>query len=177
MFLIFLFLFFKCHLISVFNFSEHDKSMFNLRKLLSKSSKIKRNRRLLLNLQISCIAWATELIGGLVGVLMVFLPFENVSSRVRQIVTDFVYFVILPTIYLTNSDDNKSIILQNGIYLRINDLFFNQWVNKIVPENEDDKETQNICEGCGDEIKLFRDQLHKQNCTPFKNFPQFDTFL
>ena len=96
MFLIFLFLFFKCHLVSVFNFSEHDKSMFNLRKLLSKSSKIKRNRRLLLNLQISCIAWATELIGGLVGVLMVFLPFENVSSRVRQIVTDFVYFVILP---------------------------------------------------------------------------------
>ena len=151
--------------------------MFDLRKLLSKGSKIKRNRRLLLNLQISCIAWATELIGGLVGALIVFLPFENVSSRARQIVTDFVYFVILPTIYLTNSDDNKSIILQNGIYLRINDLFFNQWVNKIVPANEDDKETQNICEGCGDVIKLFRDQLHKQNCTPFKTFPLFDTFL
>ena len=171
---------FEFHLISVFNFSEHDKSMFDLRKLLSKGSKIKRNRRLLLNLQISCIAWATELIGGLVGALIVFLPFENVSSRARQIVTDFVYFVILPTIYLTNSDENKSLILQNGMYLRINDLFFNQWVHKIVPENEDaeaDKEIQNICEGCGDEIKLFRDQLHKQTCTPFKNFPQFDMFL
>ena len=154
--------------------------MFDLRKLLSKGSKIKRNRRLLLNLQISCIAWATELIGGLVGALIVFLPFENVSSRARQIVTDFVYFVILPTIYLTNSDENKSLILQNGMYLRINDLFFNQWVHKIVPENEDDEadeEIQNICEGFGDEIKLFRDQLHKQTCTPFKNFPQFDMFL
>ena len=137
MFLIYI-LFFRYHLIFVFNFSEHDKSMFNLRKLLSKSCKIKRNRRLLLNLQISCIAWATELIGGLVGALIVFLPFENVSSRARQIVTDFVYFVILPTIYLTNSDDNKSLILKNGIYLRINDLFFNQWVNKIQPRLQKD---------------------------------------
>ena len=151
--------------------------MHTLRKLLSKSSKIKRNRRKLLNLQISCVAWATEVIGGLVGILMIFLPFQNVFTRGRQIFTDVLYFVILPSIFLTNSDEAKSSILQNKLYLRFTDRFFNQAINKIVPAHDKDEELDKVkdnCESCGAKLAELD---HEQNCTPFKKFPQFDTFF
>ena len=148
--------------------------MFNLRKLLSKSSKIQRNRRLLLNLQISFVAWAIELIGGIVGSLMIFLPFANVSSRLRQMVTDILYFVILPIIYTVNNEDTKIYILQSSLYLRFTNFFFNGWVNKIVPANDDDahiEKRKTFCESCGEEIHSLD---HKENCTPFKNYPEFN---
>ena len=158
-------------------FREHHKSMYNLRKLLEKSSKIKRNRRLLLNLQISCIAWAIEVIGGLVGILVIFLPFQNVSTRGRQIVSDALYFVILPSIYLTNSDETKSSILQNKLYLRFTDHFFYQTINNIIPANDDnDKELDSVnkfCDSCGENLQ---EVDHKEHCTPFKNYPLTNIF-
>ena len=148
--------------------------MFNLRKLLSKSSKIQRNRRLLLNLQISFVAWAVELIGGIVGSLMIFLPFANVSSRLRQMVTDTVYFVILPIIYTVNNEDTKIYILQSTLYLKFTNFFFNGWVNKIAPANDNDPDLEKrntFCELCEEEMYSLD---HKENCTPFKNYPEFN---
>ena len=148
--------------------------MFNLRKLLSKSSKIQRNRRLLLNLQISIVAWTVELIGGIIGSLMIFLPFANISSRLRQMVTDILYFVILPIIYTVNNEDTKIYILQSRLYLRFTNFFFNGWVNKIVPANDNDADLEKrktFCDSCGEEMHSLG---HKENCTPFKNYPEFN---
>ena len=108
---------------------------------------------------------------------MIFLPFQNVFTRGRQIFTDVLYFVILPSIFLTNSDEAKSSILQNKLYLRFTDRFFNQAINKIVPAHDKDEELEKVndtCESCG--VNLAEPD-HDKNCTPFKNFPQFDTFF
>ena len=149
--------------------------MFTLRKLLTKNSKIYRNRRLLLNLQLSFIAWIAEFIGGLIGALILLLPFANVSSRLKQIFTDLVYFVILPMIYMANGEDTKSSLLENNLYLKFSDFVFNQWINKIVPGDAGDKDEKNEqnCDSCGEDIKT-ADHVH--NCTPFKDFPQINVF-
>ena len=149
--------------------------MFALRKLLSENSKIHRNRRFLLNLQLSFIAWAAEFIGGIIGVLILFLPFANVSSRLKQIFTDLLYFVILPMIYMANGEDTKSSLLENDLYLQFSDLVFNQWINKIVPKDAEDKDESNEknCDSCGEKMKP-ADHVH--NCTPFKDFPQLNVF-
>ena len=156
-------------------FRDHDRSMFTLRKLLSKTSKVHRNRRFLLNLQLSFIAWAAEFIGGVIGVLILFLPFANVSSRLKQIFTDLLYFVILPMIYMANGEDTKSSLLENDLYLQFSDLVFNQWINKIVPKDAEDKDESNEknCDSCGEKMKP-ADNVH--NCTPFKDFPQLNVF-
>ena len=127
----------------------------------------------------SFLAWAAEFIGGLIGALMIFLPFANVSSRLKQIFTDFVYFVILPMIYTANGEDAKSSILQNDLYLRFSDLVFDRWINKIIPadaETEDEKNKEIYCDSCGEEMQRYiHDHVH--NCTPFKDFPQPNIFL
>ena len=87
---------------------------------------------------------------------MIFLPFANVASRLKQTFTDFVYFVVLPMIYTANGEDAKSSILQNELYLRFSDFVFERWINKIIPadaENEDEENEKNICDSCGEEMK------------------------
>ena len=170
---IFIYAYFSNSILPIFR--DHDRRMFALRKLLSENSKIHRNRRFLLNLQLSFIAWAAEFIGGVIGVLILFLPFANVSSRLKQIFTDLVYFVILPMIYMANGEDTKSSLLQNNLYLRFSDLVFNRWINKIVPDDAEDKheKSEKDCASCGEETEP-ANQVH--NCTPFKDFPQFNVF-
>ena len=107
---------------------------------------------------------------------MIFLPFANVASRLKQTFTDFVYFVVLPMIYTANGEDAKSSILQNELYLRFSDFVFERWINKIIPadaENEDEENEKNICDSCGEEMQPID---HEHNCTPFKDFPHFDIF-
>ena len=107
---------------------------------------------------------------------MVFLPFANVTSRLKQIFTDFVYFVVLPMIYTANGEDAKSSILQNELYLRFTDFVFERWINNIIPadgESEDEKNKKNFCVSCGEERHPID---HEHNCTPFKDFPRYDIF-
>ena len=152
--------------------------MFDLRKLLTKKSKINRNRRYLLNVQIACIAWIAEVMAGVIGTLMVFFPFYSISISARegQIVTDAIYFVILPSIFLINSRETKSSILENQLYLKFTNQFFYHSVNKIIPdndENEDVDKKQKFCESCGEELIATHD---KENCNPFKSFPESSIF-
>ena len=86
-------------------------------------------------------------------------------------------FVILPSIYLANSDETKSSILQNKLYLRFTDHFFYQTINKITPANDDnDKELDSVnkfCDSCGENLQ---EVDHKEHCTPFKNYPLTNIF-
>ena len=100
-------------------FREHKKSMTNLRKLLNKSSIIRRNRRVLLNIQITIVAWSLEFVGSIFGALMFWMPFESQTSRIFQLLTSAIYFVMIPSIYLVNGDEAKSTIMESNNVIKI----------------------------------------------------------
>ena len=122
-----------------FNFREHRQSMITLRTLLTERKKLRRRRRIFLNIHITFVAWLMEFFGGLAGALMIFLPHENRTTRGLQLITGFMYFIATPCAYLMNSSDVKSMILDNPIYLKFTNTFFPH-INQIVPVNNNHNE-------------------------------------
>ena len=108
--------------------------MIKLHTLLTESSKTRRRRRIQLNIHITIIAWLVEFLGGLVAVFMVFLPHENFTTRGLQYITGAIFGIVVPCVYLMNSSDMKSAILENKIYIPIVNRFSPR-INPIVPAN------------------------------------------
>ena len=108
----------------VLNFREHEKSMVKLRKLLPDSKKIRRRQRIFVNMNITFIAWLIEFLGGFAGVLMIFLPQQNITTRALQMLTGFMSFIVVPCAYLMNSSDIKSAIIDNKFYVVFRKRFF-----------------------------------------------------
>ena len=121
------------------HFRDHLQSMAKLRTLLSEKDKIRRGRRIFLNMNIHIFAWIVELFGNLSFLLMVFSPQENWTTRGVQLVVGFFYFIAIPSTYLMSSSDFKRIVLHNWIYRAFIDRFFPH-INQIVPLNRDDNE-------------------------------------
>ena len=134
--------------ISIFHFREHEKMMTRLKKLLSTSSKIRRNRRKLLVLQIQIFAWLVEFIAGIVGLILIMGPITKLPANVIGVFTTIVYFVLVPSVFLINNEDLKSKIIDNEIYLTITNKFFSRSINRIdykqndLEENETEKEKE-----------------------------------
>ena len=103
---------------------EHKKSMIDLRNLLNKRSIIRRNRRVLLNIQITILAWSLEMVGSVIGAMMFWMPIENGTNRCLQMATALMYYVMIPSVYLINSTDTKSKIMDSKIYLAFTEMFF-----------------------------------------------------
>ena len=116
-------------------FREHNKSMEKLRKLLSKSSKIRRNRRLLLNIQVQFLAWLLEVISAIIAILMFFSPFSLASTFANHF-SAIGCFVLVPSMYLVNCCELKTIVVQNPWYIKFTNKFFPKTINAIIPENE-----------------------------------------
>ena len=110
--------------------------MENLKKLLSKSSKIKRNRRVLLNIHVQVLAWLVEFLAGVIAIIVLFLPFAKLANTLASFFASLGYFVIVPSVYLLNNDESKSAILKNKWYLAFTRIFFSNTINKIVPEDD-----------------------------------------
>ena len=108
--------------------------MVKLRKLLTDSKQIRRRRRILLNIHITIIAWLLEILGSFVTYFMVFLPPENGTTRGLHFITGVMYFIVVPSVYLMNSSDVKSVILDNKIYMAIVNRLYRR-TNQIVPAN------------------------------------------
>ena len=108
---------------------EHKKSMIDLRDLLNKRSIIRRNRRVLLNIQITILAWSLEMVGSIIGAMMFWMPIENGTSRCIQMATGLMYFVMIPSVYLINSTDKKSKIMDSKIYLAFTEMFFSRSIH------------------------------------------------
>ena len=126
--------------------------MANLRKLLNERSIIRRNRRVLLNIQITIVAWSLEFVGSIFGALMFWMPFENQTSRIFQLMTSAIYFVMIPSIYLVNGDDTKSKIMESKIYLVFTDTFFSRTVHHIEPPPKNNDNNPNGDLGDGEQI-------------------------
>ena len=64
-------------------------------------------------------------------------PYESnnreIYTAILEQITDLMYFIILPSIYLINSHDFKTTILDSKLYLAFTNKFFFNSVNKIVP--------------------------------------------
>ena len=118
--------------ISVDFYRDHDQSMVKLRKLLTDSKKIRRRRRIVLNMHITIIAWLSEFLGGLAVCFMVFLPPENGTTRGLMYISGVMYFIVVPSVYLMNSSEVKSGILDNKMYIAFLNLFYPR-INEIVP--------------------------------------------
>ena len=99
--------------------------MTKLRKLLTDSSKARRHRRKILNLQITFLAWLVELTGFLLMFLGVFVlgHRNNVFNYLMQTLTLFIYLVLLPSIFLLNDHDTKSVIVESNLYKTILTVF------------------------------------------------------
>lgn len=131
----------------------HKTDMIKLKKLLSKKAKVKRGRRILLNIQITSFAWGIEFVGFLVTCLgiMVFGEENHVAVFCIQNFTALVYFIIIPGSYLINTRQIKTSILENSFYLTFVDKCFLNCVNRINSTvNHDDDENQNVNKENGD---------------------------
>ena len=113
--------------------------MVRLRKLLTDTRKVRRRRRIFLNMHITFFTWLIEFSGAFVAMLMIFLPYENRTTRSLQYITGFMYLIVTPCAYLMNSSDVKSVIMDNPIYLKFTNTFFPR-INQIVPVNNNHNE-------------------------------------
>ena len=113
-----------------------------LKKLLSTSSKIRRNRRKLLVLQIQIFAWLVEFIAGIVGLILIMGPITKLPANVIGVFTTIVYFVLVPSVFLINNEDLKSKIIDNEIYLTITNKFFSRSINRIDYKQKDLEENE-----------------------------------
>ena len=116
--------------------------MIRLKKLLHTSSKIRRNRRRLLVLQIQIIAWLVEFIAGIVGLILIMGPITKLPASVIGVFTSIVYFVLVPSVFLINNEDLKSKIIENEIYLTITNKFFSRSINRIDYKQKDLEENE-----------------------------------
>ena len=116
--------------------------MTRLKKLLDTSSKIRRNRRRLLVLQIQIFAWLVEFIAGILGLILIMGPITKLPASTIGLFTSIVYFILVPSVFLINNEDLKSKIIENEIYLTITNKFFSRSINRIDYKQKDLEEDE-----------------------------------
>ena len=129
--------------------------MVKLRKLLSATSRSRRNRKNILNIQMTILSWLVEFTGFLLVFLgsFIFRGKDSIVTGSMQTFTFFVYFVMVPSVFLVNDPYIKGIIIESSWYIKLLDMFrldpeFEQYdeedEDEIPPEenrnemNEDD---------------------------------------
>ena len=130
-------------LFSIYIYREHEVMMSKLKELLTTSSKIRRNRRKLLNLQIQIFAWLVELSSGLIFLIAISVPMHTISTDVVGLYMNFIYWVAIPAIYLMNNNDLKSWVTENHLYIKFTNRFFPSTINTI-DFNKDDDDTDKL---------------------------------
>ena len=116
--------------------------MVKLRKLLSATSRSRRNRKNILNIQMTILAWLVEFTGFLLVFLgsFIFRGKDSIVTGSMQTFTFFVYFVMVPSVFLVNDPYIKGIIIESSWYIKLLDMF------RLDPEfeqydEEDEDET------------------------------------
>ena len=83
---------------------------------------------------------------------MFWMPFESQTSRIFQLLTSVIYFVMIPSIYLVNGDEAQSTIMESQIYLAFTDTFFSSTVHHTEPSTKNNDNTRNGDRGDGEQI-------------------------
>ena len=133
----------------------HKESLKKLRKLLSNSSKNIRHRRHLIQIHITILGWLTEFSGFL---LIFFGSYilghgNSVVTLVLQSLTIFIYFNIVPCIYLINDSDFKANIAETQTYFNFLKFFKSESVDPKLLEDEETENGNGIIQGNPDKLK------------------------
>ena len=93
--------------------------MVTLKNILTDSSKARRHRSNLLNIQITMLAWLTEFMGFFAFLLGSFLVGQRNKPILflLQLLSASLNFIILPSIFLISNSQLKSNILDSNWYL------------------------------------------------------------
>ena len=124
--------------------------MIKLKKLLTNSSKARRHRRKILNVQITFLAWLVESIGFSVIFLGTFIlgHENNIFNFFMQTLTLIIYFILLPLVLLLNDFDIKSTITDSPTYEKILNMFHCNYNNSIDGNAENRVEGHQIKNEC-----------------------------
>ena len=125
-------------LIKFFISRDHTESMKKLKKLLSVSSKVKRRHQTLLNISITIFAWLVEFLAFFIVFLGSFiLGYESTTTTLfLQTFSFAIYYVICPSVFLMNSFEMKTKVVENPIYqAMINRI---SCCHKVGETNDDD---------------------------------------
>ena len=89
-----------------------------LKIALSEESRVKRNRKRMVNLQMTVFSWSLEFITGLVCLSIVIKspdPETNVDLISGLVIFDaFLNFIIIPSSYILNNESIKKVIIAEG---------------------------------------------------------------
>ena len=122
----------------------HKESLKKLRKLLSDSSKDIRHRRHLIQIHVTILGWLTEFM----GFVLIFLGSyilghgDAVVTLILQSLTIFIYFHVVPCIYLINDSDLKANFAETTIYFDFLKIFKSERVDPTIFEEENKDENQ-----------------------------------
>ena len=116
--------------------------MAKLSNVLSSSSKSRRHRRNILNIQITILAWLVEFVGFFLIFLGSFiLRHQNIIVTLSlQTFTFFLYFVLVPSIFLINDSYLKGVIIESKSYIAFLNIFSCVPPNEVTEEIEEDDE-------------------------------------
>ena len=125
---------------------ENEASLKKLRKLLSDSSKHMRHRRFLINIHIAFLGWLIEFSGFFLLILGSFILGHGSAlvTLILQTTTFFIYFNILPCIYLINDEDLKSSIAESRHYFNFLKFFNCEKVNPRYLRKSNDDENDSV---------------------------------
>ena len=120
--------------------------MKQLRKLLTNSSKARRHRRKVLNVQVTFLAWLVESVGFIVVFLGTFVlgHESNVFNFFMQTLTLVIYMNILPAVLLLNDYDTKTSIADSHWYEKILNMFNCNYTNSIDDNANDSRENSQM---------------------------------
>ena len=120
----------------------HKESLKKLRKLLSDSSKDIRHRRHLIQIHVTILGWLTEFMGFIVVFLGSYIlgHGDAVVTLILQSLTIFIYFHVVPCIYLINDSDLKANFAETTIYINFLKIFKSERVDPTIFEEENKDE-------------------------------------
>ena len=104
------------------NFREHKATMKSLRNLLTTSTRTVRNKRHLINIHVTILAWLVEFLGFFIVFLGHYIIGHNMKFFV-QVLELVCYCIVLPYVYMINDTKGKMKIAESKWYHWILRLF------------------------------------------------------
>ena len=144
-----------CIYLHIYIRNRRSENKDSVNASLSEESRIKRNRKNTINLQMTIISWSLEFVAGLISLIIVrrshLLPAGNVvvdSHISNYIMRVFIFFspvflnfILIPSSYLTNTAINKKIIIVEGWWKWLTKIFSPERVSPT--QNEAQEENRN----------------------------------
>ena len=126
---------------NLFTFRTHKESILRLKKILSRSSKARRHRRNLLNIQITTLAWFVEFLGFYTFLLGSFIlgHTNTYVTFLLQVLTTILNFILLPCIFLINNSQFKAVIVDSNWYLVLAHRISPQPRNELEENSQDEE--------------------------------------